>query len=335
MKTEIALVGGEEKTGLRPAGMPIAAVERETGLAKDTLRVWEKRYGFPRPQRDAVGDRVYPAEQVEQLHLLRRLLDSGHRPGRVVGLDAVALQELLRQPGTQGRTKRGRVALRAPVVETPAVDALLDAVAARAPQALRHALAHAQQRMGLESFVVDLLAPLTTAVGEAWAQGRFKVFDEHLYTEVCAGLLRQTIGSLPPPADRGGPRVLLTTLPQEVHGLGLLMVESVLSLEGCSCVSLGTQTPIGDIVQAAGAHRTDVVALSFTAMHGGALVLASLRELRARLPQATALWVGGSCAALYQHPLEGVTAMQPLAGLKDLVAQWRRNRRPPGPGEPA
>ena len=37
-------------------GLPIAAVERETGLAKDTLRVWEKRYGFPQPLRDASGN---------------------------------------------------------------------------------------------------------------------------------------------------------------------------------------------------------------------------------------------------------------------------------------
>ena len=62
------------------AGLPIAAVERETGLAKDTLRVWEKRYGFPQPLRDASGNRLYPAEQVQRLLLVRRLLDAGLRP---------------------------------------------------------------------------------------------------------------------------------------------------------------------------------------------------------------------------------------------------------------
>jgi hypothetical protein len=36
-------------------GLPIASVERETGLSKDTLRVWERRYGFPTPERDANG----------------------------------------------------------------------------------------------------------------------------------------------------------------------------------------------------------------------------------------------------------------------------------------
>ncbi|MBS1147076.1 MAG: hypothetical protein H6R08_1252, partial [Proteobacteria bacterium] len=28
---------------LVPPGLPIASVERETGLSKDTLRVWERR----------------------------------------------------------------------------------------------------------------------------------------------------------------------------------------------------------------------------------------------------------------------------------------------------
>lgn len=30
--------------------LSIAAVERDTGLTKDTLRVWERRYGFPTPR---------------------------------------------------------------------------------------------------------------------------------------------------------------------------------------------------------------------------------------------------------------------------------------------
>ena len=73
----------------------IAEVERETGLGKDTLRVWERRYGFPVPMRDKLGERVYPDEQVQRLRLLKRLLDAGHRPGKVVPLPAERLQALL------------------------------------------------------------------------------------------------------------------------------------------------------------------------------------------------------------------------------------------------
>ena len=73
----------------------IAAVERDTGIAKDTLRVWERRYGFPTPARDANGERLYAPEQVDKLRLIRRLLDHGRRPARIVGASADELARML------------------------------------------------------------------------------------------------------------------------------------------------------------------------------------------------------------------------------------------------
>src|SRR5512137_1739057 len=78
----------------RPIMLSIAAVERDTGLSKDTLRVWERRYGFPRPLRDANGDRVYPLDQVDRLRLLKRLMDQGHRPGKIAECSLEHLQTL-------------------------------------------------------------------------------------------------------------------------------------------------------------------------------------------------------------------------------------------------
>lgn len=306
--------------------LPIATVARETGLAKDTLRVWERRYGFPRPGRDASGDRRYPAEQVERLKLIGRLVEAGHRPGKIVGLDSAALHELAARVRTPGPAPVVAVApAQADPPATSVVSALLDLVQADDHQALRQALLRAQLRMGVVAFVKELVAPLTVAVGEAWAQGRLQVFQEHLYTEVLTNVLRQIMHSLAGPAP-AGPRVLLTTLPGEAHGLGLLMVETLLVMEGCACVPLGVQTPLAAIDQAARAHRADVVALSFTAVQPEPLVLSSLNALRARLPGNIALWVGGACEALYRQPLPGIEAARTLDDLLRLRAQWR-----PGP----
>ena len=306
-------------------GLPIATVERETGLGKDTLRVWERRYGFPKPVRDSAGDRRYSATQVQQLRLIRRLLDAGMRPGKIVGLDHAQLQALLTQhaPALPEYLSKTISTNRAP---DSLQEALLQAIGRHDPRALRHGLSAAQMRMGLAPFVTDLVAPLTTAVGEAWAQGRFEVFEEHLYTEVLTGVLRQAIASLTPQPASQGPKVLLTTLSQEQHGLGMSMVEALLMLEGCACVSLGTQTPVADVTQAARAHQVDVVALSFSNVHKAAMVHAGLRELRTQLPASTALWVGGACSALYQRPLTGISAVQHLSNLQPLVAQWRHAR---------
>jgi MerR family transcriptional regulator, light-induced transcriptional regulator len=68
--------------------LSISAVENETGLSKDTLRAWERRYGFPSPSRDAKGDRRYPAQQVERLRKIKRLVDNGFRPSKVIASEA-------------------------------------------------------------------------------------------------------------------------------------------------------------------------------------------------------------------------------------------------------
>ena len=64
----------------------ISAVERDTGIGRDTLRIWEWRYGYPGPQSEAThkGERRYPLSQVQRLQLIRRLLDQGLRPGKIV-----------------------------------------------------------------------------------------------------------------------------------------------------------------------------------------------------------------------------------------------------------
>ena len=63
-----------DRSSARPLTLSIAAVERDTGLSKDTLRVWERRYGFPVPERDGSAERAYPLEQVERLRVIKRLM---------------------------------------------------------------------------------------------------------------------------------------------------------------------------------------------------------------------------------------------------------------------
>ena len=86
-----------DKSRLLAITLSIAAVERDTGLSKDTLRVWERRYGFPAPGRDRSGERAYTLAAVEKLRLIKRLLDAGQRPGCIVPLALDALQSLTEQ----------------------------------------------------------------------------------------------------------------------------------------------------------------------------------------------------------------------------------------------
>ena len=305
--------------------LSIAAVERDTGLTKDTLRVWERRYGFPLPARDAVGERAYPLEQVEKLRLVKRLLDAGHRPGRVVPMSLEALQQLSES------TVDARAAEPARALDDSALQDYLATLRRHDLRALRQRLARDLLRFGLQRFVLEVIAPLNTAVGEAWLRGHLAVFEEHAYTESVQVVLRHAIAAVPSPEALARPRVLLATLPGEPHGLGLLMVEAVLALEGAACVSLGVQTPVWDLVLAAGAYGSDIVALGFTGCTGPNQTLGALQELRAKLPAATAVWVGGSAPVLQRRRIAGV---QPFAAIDELPAAlqaWHAGR-PSGPG---
>ena len=277
----------------------IAAVERDTGLSKDVLRVWERRYGFPAPARDAHGERVYPADQVERLRLIKRLMDQGHRPGKLI---SAAPESLTALPPRRPPRKPSKN-------ESPAADDLeemLEMIRQHDAAAFQQALQQSLARQGLLSFVQDTVAPLTSRVGQAWEQGNFEVFEEHLFTELTKRQLRQIISSLP--VRRGGPRILLTTVPDEKHVLGLLMAEALLALDGADCIPLGTQMPLLDIARAAGAYQADVVALSFSSAFPSRQIPLLLQQLKPILPPGTQLWAGGA----------GVANMPATAGLEYL-----------------
>lgn len=70
----------------------IGVVSRLTGVPTDTLRVWERRYSVVTPDRADSGTRVYGADDVGRLTLIKRLDDRGDAIGSVSDLTRTQLQ---------------------------------------------------------------------------------------------------------------------------------------------------------------------------------------------------------------------------------------------------
>ena len=293
-----------------PGGLPIASVERETGLSKDTLRVWERRYGFPTPARDAKGERVYDPGQVRRLAVIKRLLDQGHRPGKLLALDDTALAAL---DHALAASPAG-----------PAHQALepwLEAVRQHDTETLQRLFLPELARRGIAAFVQDTFAPLVTQVGEAWARRDIGIFEEHLFSQHMERLLRAALASMTP--SGGSPRVLLTTQSGEEHHLGLLMVEALLVSEGAHPIPLGPQTPLDEIVRAAELKDADVVCLSFSSAYAPNLAASGLRELRAALPPRRPLWAGGAGVQGIRQARAGGCLARDVRARFACLAAWR------------
>lgn len=294
----------------------ISDVERDTGLAKETLRVWERRYAFPQPQRDVHGERSYPFEQVQKLRMVKRLLDMGFRPGKIMQHSTIELQQLANGGAAPAAAAQPVLAPYLALCRSHRMGEL--------GEALRQALAV----LGLKRFTIELIAPLTNLVGEAWACGDLAVYEEHLYSETLQTVMRHAIFSLPEAsrASTRTPRILLTTVPQERHGLGLLMAEALCVAGGAHCQSLGVETPLADIAAAARGQQADIVALSFSSGSKERQTRDSLQQLRDALPARIELWAGGRSPVLYKRPPAFLQVLD-LRDVEGTLADWRRRHQ--------
>ena len=286
----------------------IAEIERATGISRDVLRVWERRYGFPTPLRNQRGERVYHDGQLSRLMLIKQLLDSGMRPGKVIRLDDEQLRKLT-----------------FPVKEAAAVPAEVEGVLEMLARGVGHELLPRLeallQQQGLEVFLTELVAPANRAVGEAWFAGRIGIVDEHHYSEQIRRVLSAALNSLPPGA--GSPRILLTTLPGEEHGIGLLMVACMLRLEGAEALSLGVQTPLEEIVRGAVQGKVSVVGISCSEYMGRRTVIAQLSRLRKMLPEKISIWAGGSGVSTIRFLPDNIRLFSCLTQIPRAVQSFR------------
>ncbi len=69
-------------------------VARMLRMPVATLRVWERRYGLTQPELTPSGQRLYSADDVRRLALVKQLTDLGHAIGSLAALDMQQLQRV-------------------------------------------------------------------------------------------------------------------------------------------------------------------------------------------------------------------------------------------------
>ncbi len=264
------------------AGYSIRIASRLTGLSADTLRMWERRYGFPKPARNASRVRVYSKDDVERLTLIARALKSGYRAGEVVPQDVESLRKLLSEAVVEERPSTD---------ESSMVASILDCVRHDNADGLRTELRQAVATHGPKRFITDVAGALVSGVGDEWAQRRLDIRHEHMLTEALTTQLRLLLSAYEGSTRR--PLVLLATLPGEQHGLGLEMAALFIALSNATPRLLGTDTPVDQIVDAALGLHVDAIGLSVATGADAKTILAQIGLLLQKLPTRVQLWVGG------------------------------------------
>ena len=252
---------------------------------------------------DFSDDQKLLADQVQRLLLINTALQCGYRAGDVVPLAKTDLEDLLRACGALDTS--------VPAGITPGIiENTLEACRRFDRDALAAALSRDSSLLGVGPFLRERVDPLLREVGESWARGELEVRHEHFFSEVLEDTLRSLRCGLEP-AGTGRP-VILATLPDELHGLGLHIVALAVAAAGRRVRVLGPHLPVNEIVQAADTTDAAAVGLSISLFGTDSKTAEAVRELRGGLRPATRLWVGGAGATHLEGLPDGVEIVASL-----------------------
>lgn len=317
-------VGTAESEGI--AG--IRAVAHRTGIAADTLRVWERRYGFPRPIRRPGGSRLYSEADMLRLELVARALQAGFRPSEVVGLPAADLIKVLQ--GSLPKVAPPPAVAAPPSPRTspvatgpvPMPGDVIEALRADDVLAVRAQLRAAAVALGPRAFLTEMAQPLAVRVGELWARGVLEVRHEHVMSACLTAQLHLLLGALDD-GDRS-PTVLLATLPAEPHLLGVDMVAVYLATALAAPRVLGADTPPAQIVDAAHAFGVDAIGLSISPAAEGRAAARGAKWVFDHLPSGMELWLGGGGARPVSAFVPDARIVTTWAQIDDALTEIRR-----------
>lgn len=263
----------------------IRVAARLTGIPADTLRMWERRYGFPSPRRRATGVRSYSHADVERLLLIARALRAGFRPGEVVGKSPEELEQIL---STATAGTRAMQAAPSPNIQGP-----LDALQRFDPVALNAELRRSLAILGAKRFLLEVCEPLTKSVRDLWGEGRMSVRHQRLLASVLSAQIKLLLSTYEG-ASRT-PTILITTLPGESPGLGPELLSLYLAVHN-AVPRLLCEMPPDQIVESARELNADVVLVWMSEDCDVSAAVSQLRWIASALPRSIELWGNGGGA---------------------------------------
>lgn len=245
------------------------------GLPVPTIRSWERRYGWPQPDRTGGSHRRYSSLAVQQLRALRDEVARG------VPVSAAVEKLKWRAGKTDGAAEQ-------------VVDALVKAGGEHDVAALRSELTAAATSFGVERAIQEVLMPTMRRIGKAWELGSCDVATEHLVTAEARRWLQR---STPVAARHGAPVVVLACGPQDQHSLALEAFGAILAGRGWEPHYLGARTPAHSVAGACTVGRASAVVIT---AHQSTTRRAALESitLAATTTDARVFYAGGAFVAV-------------------------------------
>lgn len=232
----------------------IRDLENLSGVKAHTIRIWEQRYHFLKPQRTSTNIRYYSNEELKTILNIALLNKYGFRISHIDRMGPDEIREKILSL-TDVRAIQERII-------NELVQAMVDMDVMQFEKVLND---HIRQK-GIERTVTQIIFPFLEKTGVLWITGHVNPAQEHLVTNMIRQKLIVAIESTMP-ATRINKSFLLFLPEGEYHELGLLYMYYLLKSRGARTIYLGANVPMRDVEYVVKNMRPDIlfVHLSSTA----------------------------------------------------------------------
>lgn len=251
----------------------LKAVLRETGLAADTLRAWERRYGLPTPQRTAGGHRLYSQYDIETIKWLIARQTEGLSISRAVdlwneqtasGSDPLAALTPMSIALAQNASATIPADTTLDALRSEWVGACMNFSEIQAEQALNKGFS----MFPVEAVCVEVLQKGMSAIGKLWYENRASVQQEHFASGLAMRRLDALLSASPIPTRPQ--TVLVGCPPTEWHTFTPLLLSLFLRRRGLNVIYLGANVPADRFAETAVRVKTNLVVLVAQTLHSAA-----------------------------------------------------------------
>jgi DNA-binding transcriptional MerR regulator len=229
----------------------IRDLEKLSGVKAHTIRIWEQRYSFLRPQRTSTNIRYYSNEELKTILNIALLNKYGFKISHIDRMDKDEIRaKILSLNDSQAQLERivHEMIARMIDLDIEGFEELIDQ--------------HISTR-GIEKAITQLIFPFLEKVGILWQTEHINPAQEHLVSNLIRQKLIAGIESCVTRVSMDKTFVLF--LPEgEFHELGLLYMYYLLKSRGARCIYLGANVPLKDVAFLVNVKKPDVLYVHLT-----------------------------------------------------------------------
>lgn len=229
----------------------IRDLENLSGIKAHTIRIWEQRYHFLKPQRTTTNIRYYSNTELKTLLNVSLLNKYGYKISHIDKMQSAEMEQRIHSL-TDVQAAQERM-----------VNELIQSMVDMDTEAFEKTVSGYISQKGIELTVIHVIFPFLERTGILWESGHINPSQEHLITNLIRQKLIVAIETTVP-VKQSNKRLLLYLPEGEFHELGLLFIYYLLKSRGVPTIYLGANVPVKDVGYVVDLKKADIAFIHLT-----------------------------------------------------------------------